>query len=86
MKAELITPMVLEKGKSYKLSIPNYLKPTKIHIDGVMKNPCYSPREEWIDNAEDLIVCRVWSSRGDWKWFIMSYWEICMWNDWKYKK
>tara|TARA_R110000851_G_scaffold47424_1_gene115082 strand:- start:41216 stop:41476 length:261 start_codon:yes stop_codon:yes gene_type:complete len=77
----------LEEGKSYQLRTRNTQGIKKIHIDKVMKNPCYSARDEMIDNAEDLIVYRVWfKHKQSWYWYVQAYWEICMWNNWKYEK
>lgn len=89
MKTKTLTkPKKLEVGKSYRINSPqgNGLKSKKVHIDGVIPNPAYRPHDDWIDNAEDLIVYRKWSLRGRWYWYVSSYWEFCLWNDWKYEK
>lgn len=84
-----LEPVKLEEGKFYhiKTSETNYFKSKKIHIDKVYPSPCYSPSEGEIDNAEDMIVFRIWSNRKKrWFFYVQSYWKICMWNDWKYEK
>ena len=79
--------MKLEVGKSYKIRSDASFKPKKIHIDAIIKNPYYSPRDNWIDNAEDLIVYRVWWNRRRYfKWYIESYSNLCLINEWPYKK
>lgn len=86
-KKELTKGVKFEAGKSYKCIIPQTdFKPTKIHIDNVMKNPCYSPNDDEIDNAMDLITYHFWSMRKGWIWGVKPYWVFCLYNDWKYKK
>jgi len=83
-----LEPLQLEEGKSYniKTSHTHNFKSGKIHIDKVYPSPCYSPMDSMIDNAEDMVVFRIWSKRQRWVWFVSTYWEICLYNDWKYEK
>lgn len=80
-------PLKLEEGKSYKIRTQASYKPTKVHVDKIIPNPYYEPREDWIEQAENLIVYRIWSRRYvGFKWFIQPYWELCITNGWEFKK
>jgi len=76
-----------EAGKTYRIYTPESCHDLKkIHIESVFENTAYSPSEDWIDNAERMIVYRYWLKRGRWVWKVIAYWELCMYNEWSYKK
>lgn len=74
-------------GKNYKIKISNSIDALKVHIDGIIPNPAYSPQDDWLDNSEDLIVYRYWiKHKKRWDWQVKPYWEMCLMNDWSYMK
>lgn len=80
--------MKLEKGKSYKIRIPNTQhRLTRIHIDAVLKNPVYTQEESQIYGILDIIVYRLWNKyKKSWIWQVELYIVLCIWNDWPVKK
>lgn len=80
--------MKLEKGKSYKIRVPNtQRKLTRIHIDAVLKNSVYTPEQNQIDGILDIIVYRLWNKYGKrWIWQVELYMTLCIWNNWPENK
>jgi hypothetical protein len=81
------TRVEFEVGKSYEIKIPGAIGLREIYIESILPNTIYQSLDEEIDNAEDMIVYRTWvNHKASWYWEVRAYWELCIFNDWNYKK
>jgi hypothetical protein len=76
--------MKIQAGKTYrKLKVEEFFKKTTVHIDYILDNPVDGDGNDEFK----LVVYRFWSKKHTcWKWSIVPYYVLCLYNGWKYNK